>query len=451
MNNKIDWLLEKPEIEKLLKENFTIKQISKKYNIDSSYFSKIIKKLGLHDIYLGIKSKKNNPKKSIEHLLKRYTNRNLKNTKEFLIKNLTENVNFKQEKGILLKEDFIEQYFKSREASNKPIYNYDFSFLPDIIKNKNEKVKIFVNEISTKTNKIIGKWHTNYKEFITNLKDNRSLSGINSKTKTDQYINTEKFISRSIDLFGENSFGYDKTNYVNNHTPVKLLCLNCGNYFEQKPIEHYNSKGCCPECSMKLAGLKKTTPINKIKEKIIGVYGNESWDLDSLEYTNLNSKISIKDKETGILYTRSSIYAFLENDPRNNKKSKGEILVKNWLDCNNISNEEQYRLIGVNGRNSNYVIVDFFLKELNTFIEVNGIQHYKFDEKSEFFGNKDDFRKQLKRDENLRSYCTENNIRLLEIPYTYLENENNLYNLLSEIILENKTVNIVYPKIKGNE
>ena len=123
MNNKIDWLLEKPEIEKLLKENFTIKQISKKYNIDSSYFSKVKKKLGLHDLYLEIKSKKNNPKKSIEHLLKRYTNRNLKNTKEFLIKNFTENVNFKQEKGILLKEDFIEQYFKSREASNKPIYN----------------------------------------------------------------------------------------------------------------------------------------------------------------------------------------------------------------------------------------------------------------------------------------------------------------------------------------
>ena len=150
----------------------------------------------------------------------------------------------------------------------------------------------------------------------------------------------------------------------------------------------------------------------------------------------------------------------IQNYLTKNKLSKTEFgkmlgvtrpAVKNWLDCNNISNEEQYRLIGVNGRNSNYVIVDFFLKELNTFIEVNGIQHYKFDEKSEFFGNKDDFRKQLKRDENLRSYCTENNIRLLEIPYTYLENENNLYNLLSEIILENKTVNIVYPKIKGNE
>ena len=48
------------------------------------------------------------------------------------------------------------------------------------------------------------------------------------------------------------------------------------------------------------------------------------------------------------------------------------------------------------------------------YIEYNGIQHYK---PVEFFGGEEKFRKQVERDNNLRQYCKENNIRLLEYSY----------------------------------
>lgn len=50
-------------------------------------------------------------------------------------------------------------------------------------------------------------------------------------------------------------------------------------------------------------------------------------------------------------------------------------------------------------------------------IEYNGLQHYK---KVDYFHKTDEgFLKQLNRDNEVRKYCKENNIILIEIPYTY--------------------------------
>lgn len=68
--------------------------------------------------------------------------------------------------------------------------------------------------------------------------------------------------------------------------------------------------------------------------------------------------------------------------------SKGEQVIMNWLENNNINYTFQYKFnIGQLARNSNFVIIDFKVELLDKiiFIEYNGEQHYKED--SFFFKN----------------------------------------------------------------
>lgn len=60
------------------------------------------------------------------------------------------------------------------------------------------------------------------------------------------------------------------------------------------------------------------------------------------------------------------------------------------------------------------IYVDFYIPDLNTIIEYNGIQHYV---PIEHFGGKLAFNSQKKRDDYLRQYCLKNKIRLIELPY----------------------------------
>lgn len=57
---------------------------------------------------------------------------------------------------------------------------------------------------------------------------------------------------------------------------------------------------------------------------------------------------------------------------------------------------------------------DFFIPLINLIIEYNGEQHYK---PVKWFGGAKKFHNQQQRDKNVRDYCRENNIKLLEIPY----------------------------------
>ena len=72
--------------------------------------------------------------------------------------------------------------------------------------------------------------------------------------------------------------------------------------------------------------------------------------------------------------------------------------------------------------------IDFYLPDYNTFIEYNGEQHYR---PIKYFELNKSFEQQQKRDEFVRNYCKDNNIKLIEIKYT-----DNLKEILYEKIKE---------------
>jgi hypothetical protein len=77
---------------------------------------------------------------------------------------------------------------------------------------------------------------------------------------------------------------------------------------------------------------------------------------------------------------------------------------------------------------------DFVLLDFSIWIEYNGLQHYKYSD--DFFHKSiDDFIYQLNRDIRKRVYCKENNIQLIEIPYTFNKPEK-ISDFLDKVLIQ---------------
>lgn len=102
-------------------------------------------------------------------------------------------------------------------------------------------------------------------------------------------------------------------------------------------------------------------------------------------------------------------------------KSKGELLIKEFLIKNNICFQSQYYFPDLKGVVS-YLKFDFAIFRNNkifTLIEFQGQQHYK---PIDYFGGEEVFNKQQFYDQKKRDYCKNKNIKLLEIPYYKIDN-----------------------------
>lgn len=91
----------------------------------------------------------------------------------------------------------------------------------------------------------------------------------------------------------------------------------------------------------------------------------------------------------------------------------GERNIREILLENNQTFEEQYKFQDC--KNIRPLPFDFYLPDKNICIEYQGRQHYMA---VDYFGGVDSFNKQQYNDNIKRQYCTENNIELVEIPYT---------------------------------
>ena len=139
----IDWIKEKPIIEKKLKNNeISITKLAKEYNISKPTFRKILKYLG----YYG-ETKENLIKIRFKEGFGFLDQDIYQETKKYVLARLTENIfwgydNNSGKKILIHKKDFINLLQKTHKFTNEEI-NSDFIFekLPEIFR-KDEKNKI---------------------------------------------------------------------------------------------------------------------------------------------------------------------------------------------------------------------------------------------------------------------------------------------------------------------
>ena len=220
---------------------------------------------------------------------------------------------------------------------------------------------------------------------------------------------TEEFIQEAKKIHG-NKYDYSLVDYKAAKVKIKIICKVHG-AFEQSPNNHLTKKRGCYKC---LGGVKLTTKEFIEKAKLIH---DNKYDYSLVEYKNAHTKVNIICKVHGIFEQEASSHLVGTGCPIC-KLSKGEERIYRYLVDKDISfeREKKFKQLG----NKRF---DFYLPKLNTIIEFDGEQHFK---EVDFFGGEVGFRKRQASDLIKNQYCEDNSIKMLRIPYTELNNINNI-------------------------
>ena len=145
-------------------------------------------------------------------------------------------------------------------------------------------------------------------------------------------------------------------------------------------------------------------------------------------YIDSHTPILIKCNNCGNIFPITPNNAFTrgircQNCTLKNIESKGELKITDYLNNNKISFirfKKFNDLFGVNGGQLSY---DFYIENKNSLIEFQGEQHYH---SVDYFGGNEKFKIQVEHDNRKRIYAKNNGFKLLEIPYTEMNNVNSI-------------------------
>ena len=184
---------------------------------------------------------------------------------------------------------------------------------------------------------------------------------------------------------------------------AKVKCLTCGTEYIKKGNYFLDKRkiSICKTCF--------PTQLNQLKETFI-LPKNYFY---VGKYEGMHNKTLIRHSCGFIWAVTPNNIKLGKGCPKCNKKiSKGEQKIICWLKKHCIEYITQYK-VALENHN---LFIDFYLPKYNLYIEYNGEQHYK---PVAHFGGKNKFKAQVKNDNLKRKYLKNN---LLEIPYTYFEN-----------------------------
>lgn len=219
----------------------------------------------------------------------------------------------------------------------------------------------------------------------------------------------EQFISKAKAAHGDR-YDYSLSVYVDVKTKVKVIC-SVGDHgvFMLTPGNHIRGGG-CPKCAYDSFRYSTSEFIRKAKE----AHG-DFYDYSLSVYKAAKTKIEIicPVEDHGSFWQDPTRHINNRQGCPKCKSSNGEIIVSLALSKLGIPFERQKGFDDLKYKSS--LKLDFFLDELNTAIEYNGLQHFF---PVEHFGGAKGLINTQMRDRAKRDWCAANNMRLIEIPYT---------------------------------
>lgn len=188
--------------------------------------------------------------------------------------------------------------------------------------------------------------------------------------------------------------------YKQANTKVKVTHKNCGNSYLASP-SHFLCGKRCPHCNGG-SYLGETA----FKKKLIELYSGEI-ELSG-EFKKMHELTAFKNTIYDIEF-----YAYptnvIQGYSLGRKISYGEHVIKTWLERRDVAFE--YQIIFPNLKKRAF---DFYIPSKNIAIEYDGEQHFR---PVKHFGGVDKYKRQVKSDKIKTNYCSENNIKLIRIPY----------------------------------
>ena len=102
-------------------------------------------------------------------------------------------------------------------------------------------------------------------------------------------LSTEDFIKKAKKIHGDR-YDYSKVEYVNNSTPVVIVCLEHGD-FKQRPIDHFRGRG-CSKCARAAQSARQAMSQEVWIERAKRIHHNR-YDYSKVKYVNNHTPISI--------------------------------------------------------------------------------------------------------------------------------------------------------------
>lgn len=294
---------------------------------------------------------------------------------------------------------------------------------------RNDKQKLSKKEFIERSNKI-HKYKYNYKDvkYINNKTKVTIICPIHGKfaqkpdshmrcgckkcgditTKNKLKFSTGKFIEKSNKIH-KHKYNYKNVKYINSFSKIKIICPIHGE-FEQEAHSHLKGIG-CSKCGIKKAAKSnshtKKTFINKAKQ----IHGTK-YIYSQVKYINNHIKVVIICKKHGPFLQTPAVHIHMKCGCPNCMESKGESIIRKFLENNIISYIPQKRF--TNCKCIKPLPFDFYLPKYNVCIEYDGIQHFQSIKR---FGGKNSLNYTKYHDKIKTKYCKKNNIQLLRITY----------------------------------
>jgi hypothetical protein len=236
----------------------------------------------------------------------------------------------------------------------------------------------------------------------------RGREGCDKCASNTKYT-TSEFIQKAEEVHGK-KYDYSKVDYDGMKTPVTIICPIHGD-FPQRPESHLRGDGCRKCKGKKISDANRDTQ-QEFENKSRRVHGNK-YDYTKADYQGSKTKVIITCPIKG-----HGDFEQTPNDHINKKagcpicsESKGEKFVASILDKLGVSYQRERRFHDCRGI-CNLLPFDFYIPEINTCIEYDGIQHYE-----PVFGE-ENFKRTQASDQAKNVYCEEKGINLIRIPYT---------------------------------
>lgn len=314
---------------------------------------------------------------------------------------------------------------KSNEIHGKGRYDYsDVNY-----DGMHKKVKIICHKKDEEGNE-----HGPFMQTPNNHLQGNGCPICSGKTKKT----TSEFIQQAKLKQGEGRYDYSKVNYINNETPVEIICHkkdedgNEHGAFMQTPSNHLQGNG-CPICG----GRRKIDTelfIKRAKE----VHGENRYDYSDVNYTTARTKVIItchkKDAEGNEHgpFLQEPMSHLKGNGCPICSESHGEKKIGKLLDENNIRYNKQHQFeycYSIVKSSVNKICrklsFDYYLPDFNTLIEFDGLYHFE----KHFNSRNDSFMLSIVNDREKNSYTKLKGIKLIRISYL---DKNNIVNEIIE-------------------
>lgn len=251
---------------------------------------------------------------------------------------------------------------------------------------------------------------------------------------------TESFKKEVFELVGDEYTVLGE--YKTTHTPILIRHNICGKEFKMRPKAFLHDEQRCPnERYLKSANSNSITQGNPVQKnaKLKDICEKEGYEIIK-GYVNAQTSLELKHIKCGNVY-KPKPYAFITQGCRCycENQSKGERVIKEWLDDNNIEYKEQYKFNDCKGKTRPLPFDFAIFDECNLLflIEFDGLQHFtpKFGEEC--------FESIKNNDEIKNNYCLKNNIPLIRIKYNRALKFENFRNKVINELIEN--INMTIP------